>query len=224
MENAKIFKELQGLEREVQELKHELHANLVGNGNNPCCEVFLTEKSYGHPSGLALDASSACNSSAESGRVDDELRKKAKPKLAIGQVWKNEMGWEVKIVEYNAGRDCHWKDDDGLTYTDKGCYFLDGSTSKFDLVELISDAPAECNQSDTKPSIPKPLTKEPLMGRTYYTLSPDLSHSVWCEWCDTVADKIIFDNGLAFETGKEASEAAKFMLQAWKQALKGSEN
>ena len=149
---------------------------------------------------------------------------KYKPKLAIGQVWKNGMGWEVKIVEYDAGRYCRWKDDDGLTYTDKGCYFLDGSTSKFDLVELISDVPAECNTAVTKPSIPKPLTETPLMGETYYTLSRGLSHSVLYEWCDSVSDKIILDNGLAFATGNEASEAAKFMLQAWKQALKDSEN
>ena len=67
----------------------------------------------------------------------------AKPKLAVGQVWKNGQGDIVEITHYQGGELFPWLSSCGVTHTDKGSYYSDGSTSPFDLVELVRDAPTQ---------------------------------------------------------------------------------
>lgn len=61
-----------------------------------------------------------------------------KPKLAVGQVWKNGFGATVNIVDFWEEDTHPWVDSEGETYTDCGLYY-DDEVSNFDLVELVRD-------------------------------------------------------------------------------------
>ena len=73
----------------------------------------------------------------------------AKPKLAIGQVWKNAMGDFVEVIDYSPGGSCPWIGSDRNIYKDDGGYRVDGTRSPFDLVELVKDTPTQA----TKPVV-----------------------------------------------------------------------
>lgn len=72
-----------------------------------------------------------------------------KPKLAVGQVWKNVMGDFVEVIGYDDSNACPWIGSDDNTYKDNGGYRVDGSSSALDLVELVKDAPTQA----TKPVV-----------------------------------------------------------------------
>ena len=61
-----------------------------------------------------------------------------KPKLAVGQVWKNGYGEDVTISNFIDGDTHPWVDSEGETYKDCGSYY-NASSSMSDLVELVRD-------------------------------------------------------------------------------------
>ena len=76
--------------------------------------------------------------------MTDSTRYAPKPTLRVGQVWKSGEGKKVTITQKIDDDDDHFPFDgsDGRSYTSSGGYFY-LTRSKFDLIELLSDAPTD---------------------------------------------------------------------------------
>ena len=76
--------------------------------------------------------------------MTDPIRYAPKPKLRVGQVWKNVEGREVTITDTDDDPLFPFIGSVGHSYTPSGKYWHDGrKESDRDLVELIADAPSQ---------------------------------------------------------------------------------
>ena len=81
-----------------------------------------------------------------------------KPKLAVGQVWKNGFGDTVNIVDFWEEGTHPWVDSEGETYTGCGSYYNTAS-SMLDLVELVRDVHVQPEGDDSHQGLQAALNK-----------------------------------------------------------------
>jgi hypothetical protein len=67
---------------------------------------------------------------------------KYKPRLAVGQVWRRRDGKVVRLTDCNFAHPTYSFYAEGYIYTPDGMYWESRVTSSYDLVALISEAPA----------------------------------------------------------------------------------
>lgn len=77
-----------------------------------------------------------------------------KPELRVGQVWRSREGRDVTIEKVRPGATYPFDGSNGRSYTSDGRWQCH-RTSVYDLVELITDAPAEAPQPEPTPATRK---------------------------------------------------------------------
>lgn len=165
---------------------------------------------------------------AKSDVAGDEPKRKAKPKLAVGQVWKMRNGETTEIVEMFKGGKFPWWVSGDRSYTDNGTYYYTGG-SEYDLVELISDAPVQAQKSEgqvnagTHIVLPKPYTTPPARGCRYW--APNVLDGCVEEsfWGTDYQDNELLEQGLTFKTEEDAEVVLNAILSFLKSNTKDSD-
>lgn len=92
-----------------------------------------------------------------------------KPELRVGQVWRTRLGEVVTIKSYYPDPYFPFHGTNNERYTLDGRFHYPG-TDRRDLVELITDTPAEAPQPQPEPEAPKPESKPELrVGQVWWS-------------------------------------------------------
>ena len=106
------------------------------------------------------------------------------PKLAVGQVWKDREGREVRIVGKNGDTDYPFDGSNGHSYTLSGTVFRDIGESDEDLVELVQDEHGWIPWKATKDSV-CPVPKDTAVLIRLCNKTEDVRRAGDAYWDDT---------------------------------------